>query len=138
MSFNYQDYSEEAINSMIDKGGRAKETISRENSVLNSFANFVDKEESVENLDALWRDKGKLDSILAKYFFCFRLKNGELPKKNTVEQYKSFLKNLVFITTSNALWTDGFSMQYFCDVIKAEQVGNVSRVYENAVEICMY
>ena len=36
MSFNYQDYSEEAINSMIDKGGRAKETISRENSVLNS------------------------------------------------------------------------------------------------------
>ena len=101
--FNYDDYSEEAVNEMVEKGGRAKETIGREANVLQSFTNFVNNEKDVESLEALWSNKSLLDSILTKYFYCFRLKNGEMPKRNTVEQFKSFLK-IIILKNTDSKW----------------------------------
>ena len=102
-NFKYDDFSEEAIDSMVQKGGKAKGTLAKESSVLRSFTEFVNNEEDIENLVALWSDKPKLDSTLSKYFYCFRLLNGELPKRNTVECYKSFLKQIVLKNT-NGQW----------------------------------
>ena len=98
-NFDYEGFNEEAIDLVIEKGGRSKQTLQKEALVLKSFTNFVTKEPDIESLDALWSNKAKLDSILAKYFFCWRLKNGEFPKRNTVELFKSFLKNIILKNT---------------------------------------
>ena len=94
-NFAIEDLDDDIIDSLIEKGGREKKTIARENSILKSFENFVKNELklAIEMAD-LWNNKEELENIIIKFFVCLRVKKYEYPKRKTVESYKSFLKQL--------------------------------------------
>ena len=93
------EFDEEEAEEFIENGGVSRNTRIARERTEGYFLNFVkstfaDDIESIENGD-FWLETNKVEKALIKYFGTYRKKNGKLPKGNTVEQSRSFIKTMI-------------------------------------------
>jgi hypothetical protein len=81
----------EGINEVIESGGLAKTTKKREAQCQKNFEEFL-KIKKYPCLDILLMNKDRLQAVLIRFFHDLRVREDDLPKKATVEAYRSFLK----------------------------------------------
>ena len=51
----------------------------------------------------LLKDKTKLEDVIMHFFYSMRVNNGQVPKKNSFEQKKSFVKKMILQESQNQL-----------------------------------
>ena len=88
--------SNNQLQDIIDTGGRAKSTLDREGKVIEIFLNFAKDHHDQDGEKVFENPVAKLEDIILDFFVTLRVgKKEDLPKRNTVEVYKSFIKGIV-------------------------------------------
>jgi hypothetical protein len=84
----------DGINEVIENGGLAPATKKRQAACEKHFEEFLTRMKH-PSLDQLLMNKDHLQSVLIRFMHQLRVNEDDLPKKATVENYKSFLKKVI-------------------------------------------
>ena len=103
----FVDLDESDIEAIVDEGGVSSKTKQKRERIVGYFKEFVASLENPTNLDELMAqaDNGKvenLETLLIDFFARFRVKvegGIDLPKRATVDCYKSHMKTFILNTT---------------------------------------
>ena len=97
-----EDFKEFVAQNTSSETDLNKKTLYIFKKVKSDFIEFAQKESKMEFQDLL-KDKTKLEDITMHFFYSMRTNNGKIPKKNSFEMKKSFVKKVILQESSKQL-----------------------------------
>ena len=103
---NYAKIAQEDVDAITDDGGLNKNTLKRKKQAMDHFKSYAEsKDEPVVIDDLIERaaegDIEPLQNIIEEFFTAFRVNdNDTLPKRSTIEAYKSHIKMTIVEQTN--------------------------------------
>ena len=104
-----------------EEGGLSSATLQQQKRAANHFCEFMKNlGHDVSRDSPLWRSTEDLQSGLVQFFQTYRTLKGELPKRSTLEQTKSFIKTLIKSMSNGDLdISDSAKFPKFCNFWKS-------------------
>ena len=98
------DFDENEAAEFIDNAGISKNTKYCKEKAQSHFMDYVKSNFPVDDVNGkFWEDKIKLEKALIQYFSTYRKKNGDLPKKNTLDATRSHIKMMILNDTKSVV-----------------------------------
>ena len=88
-------FDSEEAQDFIENGGVSHNTKLARDRAISHFTEFIKSNIAREEENEFWQDISKIEPLLIQYFASYRVKNNELPKRNTIEGAKSFVKTMI-------------------------------------------
>ena len=93
---NNCNFDKEEADEFINNGGISKNTKYAKEKAETHFMSYVESNfPGNDETKSIFEDKDRLENALIQYFSTYRKKNGDLPKKNTIEASKSHIKTMI-------------------------------------------
>ena len=95
---NYAKIAQEDVDAITDDGGLNKNTLKRKKQAMDHFKSYAESKEEPVDVDVLIErasegDIEPLEKLIGEFFTAFRVHDDDtLPKRSTIEAYKSHIK----------------------------------------------